>query len=107
MPPTTASPFASETVSQRNARKKAADYLSYTAFSHSGLIDQLKYEGFSQEDASYGVDSLNTDWNEQAAKKAQQYMSYSSFSRQSLIEQLMYEGFTQGQAEYGANAVGF
>jgi SOS response regulatory protein OraA/RecX len=106
VPPTTASPFAGETASQRNARRKAADYLSYSAFSRSGLIDQLKYEGFSQQDAAYGVDSLNADWNDQAAKKAQQYLDYTSFSRQGLIDQLMYEGFTRAQAEYGANAAG-
>jgi len=106
-PPTTAVPYANETVSQRNARRKAADYLDYSAFSRSGLVEQLEYEGFSTEEATYGVDALNVDWSEQAAKKAADYMEYSSFSRQSLIEQLEYEGFTHEQAEHGADSVGF
>ncbi len=105
-PPTTADPYASETVSQKNARRKAAEYLAYTAFSRTGLIKQLKYEGFSEADAIYGVDAINPDWFEQAAKKAKEYMEYSSFSRQSLINQLKYEGFTQAQAEHGADSVG-
>lgn len=105
-PPTTVDPFAGETVSQRNARQKGADYLDYSAFSRTGLIDQLKYEGFTQADAAYAVDALHVDWNEQAAKKAADYLDYSSFSRSGLIEQLVYEGFTQAQAEYGVGTTG-
>ncbi|WP_202409606.1 Ltp family lipoprotein [Halobacillus litoralis] len=33
----------------------AQDYLDYSSFSRSGLIDQLIYEGFSTEDATYAV----------------------------------------------------
>jgi hypothetical protein len=105
-PPTTADPFAGETVSQRNARRTAADYLDYTAFSRSGLIRQLEYEGYTQEDAAYGVDALNVDWNEQAAKSAADYLEYTSFSRSGLIDQLVYEGYTQAQAEYGVSTTG-
>ncbi|CAN5227001.1 hypothetical protein BH20ACT3_BH20ACT3_07690 [soil metagenome] len=55
MPPTTEGPFAGETVSQRNARQKAAEYLDFSSFSRSGLIDQLLFEGFTQAQAEYGV----------------------------------------------------
>ena len=99
-------PVASETVSQKNAVAKAKSYLGYSAFSYTGLIEQLEYEQFSNADAIYGADNSGADWNEQAAKKAQSYIEYSAFSRGSLIEQLKYDGFTQAQAEYGANAVG-
>ena len=99
-------PTSNETVSQKNAVAKAKSYLEYSAFSYTGLIEQLEYEQFSHADAVYGVDNSGADWNEQAAKKAQSYMEYSAFSRGSLIEQLEYEGFTQAQAEYGANTVG-
>ena len=105
-PPTTKDPFAGETASQRNARQKAADYLNFTSFSRSGLIEQLKYDGFPQEDAAYGVDALNVDWNEQAAKKAADYLDFTSFSRSELIGQLVYDGFTQAQAEYGVGTTG-
>lgn len=97
---------AAATVSQKNALSKAKSYLSYMAFSHDGLIDQLVYEKFSVADATYGADNCGADWNAQAAKKAQSYMSYSSFSRGGLIEQLEYDKFTTAQAEYGADSVG-
>jgi hypothetical protein len=97
---------AAVTVSQKNALNKAKDYLSYTAFSHDGLVDQLVYEQFSIADATYGADNVGADWNAQAAAKAKDYMSYSSFSRGSLIDQLEYDKFTPDQATYGVNAVG-
>ncbi|GAB2582649.1 hypothetical protein Aab01nite_60160 [Paractinoplanes abujensis] len=93
-------------VSQQNAVDKAADYLSYMAFSRSGLIKQLKFEGFSTKDATVGVDAQKANWNEQAAKKAQEYLDSSSFSRSGLIKQLKFEGFTTAQATYGVKKVG-
>ncbi len=95
------------TLGQLNALDKALQYLNYTSFSYSGLIDQLEYEGFTTEESTYAVDSCGANWNEQAAYKAADYMNYSSFSKSSLIEQLEFEGFTAEQAEYGATAVGF
>ena len=95
------------TLGERNALAKANDYLDFSAFSYTGLIDQLEYEGFTKEEATYGADNCGADWNEQAAKKAQQYMDYSSFSKSRLIDQLKYEGFTAEQAQYGAAAVGY
>lgn len=53
----------STTVSQRNAVRTAKSYLSYTAFSRKGLIQQLEYEGFSTVDATFAVDSIAVDWN--------------------------------------------
>lgn len=99
-------PVSSEAISQKNAVRSAKSYLSYTAFSHDGLVAQLEYEKFSHADAVYGADNSGANWNEQAAKSAKQYMEYSAFSRGSLIDQLKYSKFTQEQAEYGANAVG-
>lgn len=95
-----------QTVSQKNALKKAGQYLDYTHFSHSGLVGQLEFEGFSTEDATWAADNCGADWNAQAAGKAQDYLNYTAFSRQGLIDQLLFEGFTQEQAEYGVNAVG-
>lgn len=95
------------TMGEKNAVKSAKNYLSYTAFSRSGLIKQLEYEGYSRQEAEYGVSQTNADWNEQAFKSAQNYIEYTAFSRSGLIEQLEYEGFTRQQAEYGADAVGY
>lgn len=96
----------SETVSQKNAVRKAESYLSYTGFSRSGLIKQLEFEKFSNSDAVYAVDKISPNWNEQAAKKAKSYDDYSGFSREGMINQLEFEGFTAEQAAFGADSVG-
>ena len=95
------------TMGERNALAKAKSYLDFTAFSYTGLIDQLEYEGFSTEEATYGADNCGADWNEQAAKKAKSYLEFTSFSRSGLIDQLLYDGFTQEQAEYGVTQNGY
>ncbi len=95
-------PTPALTASQRNAIAKAQDYLDYTSFSRSGLIDQLVYEGFTKTVSTFAVDSLKVNWKEQSYLKAQDYLEYSSFSLPSLIDQLEYEGFTKAQAKYGA-----
>ena len=41
----------SATSGERNALEKAHKYLDYTAFSYSGLIEQLEYEGYSHAEA--------------------------------------------------------
>lgn len=98
------------TVSQENAVEKAESYIDMTGFSKEGLIDQLKFEGFSTADAEFAVNYLEdtgaVDWNEEAVQKAESYLEFSSFSRSGLIEQLEYEGFTSAQAEYAADEVG-
>jgi hypothetical protein len=97
---------AVETVSQKNAREKAESYISFSAFSRSGLIDQLEFEGFEPEDAEYGADAIAADWKEQAALKAASYLEYQAFSKAGLIDQLLFEGFTQEEAEYGVSTTG-
>jgi len=94
-------------VGQQNAVDKASSYLDFLAFSRSGLVKQLKFEGFHTSEAKFAVDYLDVNWNKQAAEKAQSYLDISSFSRQGLIDQLRFEGFTAKQAKYGAKAVGY
>lgn len=94
------------TVSQQNALRKAESYLKYAAFSRSELIGQLEYNKFSTEDATWAVDRVTVDWNQQAAKKAASYLKYTSFSRGDLVDQLLYNGFTPEQAEYGVSTTG-
>lgn len=95
------------TMGMKNALKQANNYLDYTAFSESGLIEQLKYEGYTNDEAEYAVSRCGADWKEQAAIKAQDYLDTMSFSRNGLIEQLEYEGFTYEQAVYGVEKVGY
>ena len=44
------------TKAQENAVKMAKTYLNIMTFSRSGLIEQLEYEGFTHEQAVYGVE---------------------------------------------------
>lgn len=111
---TTTTPSASSnastpslTTGEKNALRTAREYLNISAFSYTGLIKQLEYEGYSTEEATYAADNCNANWNEQAAKSAKEYLSVMSFSRQGLIEQLMFDGFTQEQAEYGVTQNGY
>jgi hypothetical protein len=97
---------AKETVNQVNARRAAANYLSISPFSRSGLIEQLEFEGFNTADATYGVDSQKANWKEQAAKSAKNYLKLTSFSRSGLIEQLEFEGFTLEEATFGVDTTG-
>lgn len=100
----------------KNAYMAAKNYLSFTAFSRQGLIDQLSSEygdGYTVEQATAAVDLLEqngeVDWNEQAVNSAKSYLETTSFSRQGLIDQLSSDygsKFTQEQAEYAADQVG-
>lgn len=100
-------PVLGVTTGERNALGSAKEYLSVTAFSYSGLIEQLKFDDYSQAEAEYAAKNCGADWNEQAVKKAEEYLSVSSFSRKKLIEQLMFDGFTRKQAEYGTKNKGY
>ena len=95
------------TMGQRNALDSASNYLRIMAFSYSGLIQQLEYEGYSNSEATYAADNCGADWYEQAVLSAKNYLDIMSFSRQGLIEQLEYDGFTSEQAVYGVEQNGY
>lgn len=97
----TPAPTPSATMGERNALGKAQSYLKAMAFSRKGLIEQLEFEGFTTDEATYGVDHCGADWKEQAVKKAASYLKSMNFSKNGLIEQLEFEGFTHEQAVYG------
>lgn len=88
---------------QRNALDSAKSYLELTAFSETGLVEQLESEGFSNADARWAVANVTVDWNAQAVASAKSYLDLTSFSRSGLIEQLESEGFTSAQASYGVS----
>ena len=99
--------LADVTLGQSNALRSALSYLDYSAFSHDGLIDQLEYEGYTKQEATYAADHCAADWKEQAAKSAKAYLDYAPFSRSGLIDQLEYEGFTREEAVYGVEENGY
>ena len=79
---------------KEGALNKAKSYLNSSAFSYTGLIEQLEYEGFSNSEATYGADNCGANWKDQALKKAKSYLTSSAFSESGLQEQLEYEGIT-------------
>ena len=94
------------TVSQENAIETARDYLDYGAFSKSGLIGQLKFEGFSAADARFAVNYISVNWNEQAAKSTMgPGVRFVQLARASLTSWSS-KGFTHDQAVYGVNTTG-
>lgn len=101
-----------ETTSQKNAVSSAKSYLSFMAFSKAGLIKQLSSaagDGYSVADATYAVNSLNEDWNNEAYLSAESYLKLMPFSHAGLVQQLdssAGEGFTAAQAEYGVTKAG-
>lgn len=99
-------PTPTYTAAQENAIASAENYLDFTAFSREGLIEQLVFEDYSKADATFAVNHIEVDWNEQAAAAAKDYLDYSSFSRQGLIDQLTFEGYTVEQATHGVNQTG-
>lgn len=92
---------STETIGAKNALNKAKQYLAYQAFSNTGLIEQLKFDGFTVEESTYGVKNCGADWSSQALEKAEQYINYQPFSNTGLTEQLKFDGFTNEQAQYG------
>lgn len=95
-----------DTLAQQNAVKKAEDYLKLMAFSKSGLLEQLEFDGFENGDAVYAVDKVTVDWKEQAVKKGKDYLEIMSFSSAGLIEQLEFDGFSKEEATYGVDKIG-
>jgi flagellar motor protein MotB len=98
---------ASITLEQRNAIRQAENYLSVMPFSRKGLIEQLKFEGYSEAVATFAVDNITVNWNEQCYKKAKDYLDVMAFSKSGLINQLEFEGFTDEQIEYAIEKVGY
>ncbi|MCQ2530398.1 MAG: Ltp family lipoprotein [Lachnospiraceae bacterium] len=96
----------SSTTSQKNALESAQSYISSLAFSYTGLIEQLEWEGYSEEDAIYAADNCGADWYKEAEESVDSYLSFMGFSYTGLIDQLEYEGFTTDQATKAVDACG-
>ncbi len=85
------------------AMAKAKSYLEIMSFSKQRLIEQLEFDGFSHDDATYAIENINVDWNKQALASATNYLEMMAFSKQSLIDQLEFDGFTHEEALYGVD----
>ena len=92
---------------QANAVRTAKDYLEYSGYSRKGLIEQLQEgDGYTLNEATAGVESLDVDWREQAIRTAKDYLEYSGYSRKGLIEQLQEgDGYTLSEATIGVESL--
>ncbi|GKW47315.1 Ltp family lipoprotein [Planococcus sp. NCCP-2050] len=95
-----------ETPSQQQAVARADNFLKYSPFSESGLIEQLVVAGYSEGDAMYAVQSLEVDWQANAVEEAEGYVKYGAFSRKELIDQLKSGGYSEEDATYAVDSVG-
>ena len=112
---TTASPYAEITASPyeektnntelENAIESAEAYSNVFAYSKKELIDQLKYEGFSEEIAECAAKSINANWKENCVRSAYSYLEIISYSKEELIEQLDYVGFTPEEIDYAMDKI--
>lgn len=95
--------YSNVSTGKSNALKSAQSYIRTMPFSKKGLIEQLEYEGYSTDEATYGAENCGANWKEQAAISAKNYLKTMSFSRSGLKDQLIYEGYTSEEAEYGVS----
>lgn len=91
---------------EQNALRAAHNYLNVQAFSYKGLIKQLKYEGYTDTEATYAADNCGADWNKQAARAATMYLNVQAFSHKGLVKQLKYEGYSDSESTYAADNCG-
>ena len=91
-----------ESGTKQTAAECALDYLDALYFSREGLIAQLVYEGYAEDESAAAVDSLSVDWFDQAAGAAMDYLEFGSYSELDLGQSLLNAGFLPEEAKYGA-----
>ncbi len=85
---------------QKRAISAAKSYLEYSPMSSRELIKQLELEEFSHEDAAYGVEHADINWNDQASRSAVLFIEFANPSTEELKKQLEYEGFTSNEIKF-------
>jgi hypothetical protein len=88
------------------ATRAAREYLQVAAFSQKGLVKQLKFDGYSTSDATYGAAHSGANWMQQAVRAAKEYLKLEAFSFSGMVQQLQFDGYTHAQAVHGARASG-
>lgn len=95
------------TTSQRNAILKAYDSLNYWHCGREYLINELlvSNEGYPIEDATFAVEHMKINWDEQAIAYAKK--NGSGESKNNLTEDMLYYGFNQDQINKALAAIGY
>ena len=86
--------------SRKKALDRAKSCVKYMDFSYITLLNHLKTQGFSHEDALYAVDNCGADWNKEAANEASSQLFASELSPKGLYAYLVLADFTESQVEY-------
>ena len=104
---TTASPYEEKTskTELENAIESAEAYSNVFAYSKKELIEQLKYDGFSEDIAECAAKSINANWKENCVRSAHSYLEIISYSKEELIHQLDYVGFTAEEIDYAMDKI--
>ena len=77
-------------------------YATGDGFSAKRLYKQLRYEGFTQVEASIGAVRCKPDWQEQAILRAESWLLSTSKTREEIKQILIDEGFPEKMAAYAA-----
>lgn len=88
------------TPSQQSAFQAAQVQLMEAAQGPAMLVRLLDMEGHSVEDATWAVERLPVDWNQQAVLLAQAHLAETPLSRPDIPVHLEMEGFTPEQVAY-------
>ena len=92
-----------DTKSQKEAVKKAKDYVKYDHVSKANIRKQLiEWDDFSEEDAQYAVNHVKCNYKKAALETAKDYVKNNHMSKEAIQDQLTseYEQFTEKEAEY-------
>ena len=97
-------PLASEIMT---VQEDIQSYLNVLSLSKAEMLEQLVYDGFSEEEAAAALDESGIDWNEQALLQAKTQMELlPDTTYAELIDQLEYQKFTHEEAAYAADNCG-
>lgn len=90
---------------QTDAAQRATDYLTYFTMSRQGIIDQMIFDGYDEQESAAAVDKLDVNWDEVAVRKAALYRTAFPMTEKRLTYQLRYDGFTEEQTARAVQAV--
>ena len=80
-------------------------YVKYLDMSYEGLYDQLRYEGYTDIEARYGISNCGADWSQECYDCACSYLRYFRMTESQLRSQLKHEKFTDYQINYAINRI--
>ena len=100
------------------AKMCATEYMEYMSFSYKGLVVQLKFEGFTDEEAEFGAAELyggtsdpeNEAYkaieNENALEQAKELLEDEGYSHSRLIKELEEKSYSNDASTYAADNCG-